>query len=215
MSKYTTLQSVLTLARTGTVIFADAEYLHGALATKKRPDAGVWKYAVQIGAVKYAKGSKVETFSALISPANLQLTGNKEGVTLDEEGWTFFEQLTALKRSDLVEKGKPFTEVWSQFTNFIGNNPIVIMVGDKEVYKWTHKLQGTPKDDEIDTMEWIRLKPLLNEKGVELSGLDSGQLYERVGLAKEDVCPGLAGHDALFDACSMALFCTKFEIKNA
>lgn len=49
MAKYTTLKKVLTLARDSTVVFADAEYLHGALSTKQRPSEEVWKFAVQIG----------------------------------------------------------------------------------------------------------------------------------------------------------------------
>ena len=148
-----------------------------------------------------------------------------------------------------MNRGRDFTEVWKEFIDFVGmllpslfppSSPsfskyrlstsptYVIMMGDKEVYKWSHKLHGTPKDDEIDAMEWIRLKPLLGERkegegekegegkeeegrqALNLGGLDSGQLYEKVGMRKEEVCPGLSGHDALFDACSMALFCTKF-----
>jgi hypothetical protein len=87
------------------------------------------------------------------------------------------------------------------------------MMGDREVYKCTHKLLGVQKDAEIDEMEWIRLKPLLAaEQALDLGRLDSGQLWERLGgLKKEDVCPGVSNHDAVFDASSMALFCSRFN----
>ena len=90
MEQHTTLQSVLSLARTGTVVFSDAEYLHGSLATKKRPEADVWKYAVQIGTVKYEKGTKINTFSALIRPSSILSSSfsssNDHGMEMDEEG---------------------------------------------------------------------------------------------------------------------------------
>lgn len=127
MAKYATLQSILSLARTGTVIFADAEYLHGTLALKKRPNPEVWKYAVQIGAVKYSQGKKEGTFQALIRPSPILLSSstqnppvNDNGMSLDEEAWKFFEQLTALKRADLESKGRDFAEVWSDFKAFVG-----------------------------------------------------------------------------------------------
>lgn len=282
MSKYTTLSSVLKLARTGTVIFADAEYLHGSLASRTRPSESMWKDVVQIGAVKYVNGSKVDTFSALIRPACMEtiattntksLNNNNSSniskiAVLDEEAWAYFEDLTKLKRDDLATRGRKFSEVWAEFTRFVSKapgspdqqsqttHPIVIMMGDKEVYKWSHALRneshalrneshalrnephalhngspaqdgdskggehdskGVEEDDGVDALEWIRLKPLLLQEDEDgsagMRGKDSGELYKLVSVLKEDVCPGLSGHDGLFDACSMAVFCTKYNIQ--
>lgn len=240
MNKYTTLSSVLKLARSGTVIFADAEYLHGSLSSRIRPSQNMWKYSVQIGAVKYSNGVPVDTFSSLIHPpSSLSSPSASKNILsspsflsspdqatievgLDEDAWNFFTTLTALKREDIVANGKDFLEVWGQFTKFIDSNPVVICLGDKEVYKWTHTLHaalnknGEKKEEvekglkEIEEIEWIRLKPMLQGKE-ETKDKDSGQLYEVVGMSKEEVCPGLSLHDALFDACSMGVFCTRYE----
>ena len=62
---------------------------------------------------------QVSSFSALIRPSIFSPT-TSQGVTLDEEGWKFFEQLTALQRSDLFDRGQEFAEVWKQFIAFVG-----------------------------------------------------------------------------------------------
>ncbi len=200
MSNYSTLQSVLTLATTSTVVFADAEYLNGTLGIGIRPGPEVWKEVVQIGAVKYAAGEKVASnFCELVRPT-------VKGETLEQEKWKFFEQLTALH---VMAHGRPFEEVWQEFMAFVDGAPIVIMLGDREVYKWSFQLLGKPNDEVIDAMDWIILKPLLGEK---FSGYGSGDLYQAVGFTADEVCPNLATHDALFDASSMALFCTHYKV---
>lgn len=47
------LSTILNLAKTGRVVFADAEYINGALGLGHRPAAGHFKEVTQIGAVRY------------------------------------------------------------------------------------------------------------------------------------------------------------------
>lgn len=181
-------------------IVADSEYIHGSLG-QGRPEAEMWKEVVQIGAVKYKGQKQVETFNRLVRPS----------IHLDmpSSNWEEFKRITNLSKEEIVTNGIEFEEAWKEFMSFRGGSPIVIILGDREVYKWNFRLLGKNKDEEIDEMPWIILKPLLSEP---LKPLCSGNLFEIVGFSEEQVCiNGLTTHNALFDATSMGLFCCHYK----
>ena len=99
-----------------------------------------------------------------------------------------------------------FLNAWTEFKTFVGNDPLVIMLGDREVYKWNFRLIGENRDEELDRMNFIILKPLLEEQHRRYC---SGELYKLVGLTADEVSSG-GTHDALFDARSMANFCARY-----
>lgn len=184
-------------------IVSDAEYLNGSLG-HGRPGAEVWKEVVQIGAVKYKGATKIDTFNRLVVPS--------AKLDMSQAEWDEFTRITNLQKDTIISNGIPFEEAWSEFLAFIGGNPIVVILGDREVYKWNFRLLGTNKDAETDNMKWIILKPLLPEQ---LRPLCSGELYELVGFTEQDVCTGgLTTHNALFDATSMGLFCANYKISS-
>ena len=199
------LSQVLSLFASDTdteVVVSDSEYLNGSLGTGARPGPEVWKEVVQIGAVKYRGGKQVATFNRYVTP-----TVHKE---MPAAQWESFTEITNIKKETLFSDGADFKEVFDAFMTFADGAPIVVIAGDREVYKWNFRLIGEKSDEKIDKMSWIILRPLLP---TELQTLNSGDLYTKVGLSEAEVCTGgLTTHNALFDATSMALFLANFKI---
>jgi hypothetical protein len=183
------------------VVVSDSEYLNGSLATRARPGPEVWKEVVQIGAVKYRGGKPVGTFNRYVTP--------KVHMDMSEESWKVFTEITNIQKDTLISEGSDFEDVWKALWEFSNGAPVVVIAGDREVYKWNFRLLGQNKDEEIDALPWIILRPLLP---LDLQALNSGDLYTIVGFTETQVCSGgLTTHNALFDATSMAIFLSHFK----
>ena len=186
------------------VVFADAEYIHRNLENMRRPEKQHYKEVTQIGAAKYKNGNEIATFNMKVRPSI-------KGPKLSEKSWLEYKNITGVDKESVMECSNSFIDVWNKFTRFVDGNPIIIMLGDKDVYKWNFKLLekiGCDVKENLDNMNFIKLKPLLDEKHQKYC---SGELYKIVGLTSKEVSEGET-HDALFDAKSMALFCKNYSI---
>ena len=196
------MQNILDLTQNDTVVFSDAEYIHEYLSYG-RPQKNHWKEVTQIGAVKYQKGKPIETFNRNIRP-------DIKALSLSTEDWKNYESVTGICKDIVMNYEENFNQVWKDYKKFVNDHTIVIMLGDKDVFKWNLKLINSDVKNELSSLKFIKLKPLLPN---EYHHLSSGQLYEIVGKTSFDVAPDGKVHDALFDAKSMGLFCANFKLK--
>ena len=193
------MQRILDLARNHRVIFADAEYLNESLSLGIRPTQDHWKEVTQIGAVRCEKGKICETFNMSVLPRIM----GKDISQMNEISWQRYEQITGVNKETVMSVSMHFEDAWEKFKAFVGNDPIVIMLGDREVYKWNWKLLNEDKNEEIDKMDWIILKPQLKN---EHKSYCSGELASLLNIKIDGNT-----HDALYDAMSMALYCLNIE----
>jgi DNA polymerase III epsilon subunit-like protein len=184
-------------------IVSDFEYLNAALGGD-RPTLADWKEIVQMGAVKYEGNKKVASFMRFVKPTVY--------ANISDKMWAEFTEITHITKETIMEQGIDFKQAWQEYADFIDDNVVVIIAGDREVAKWNWRLLGEPRDEEIDQMKWVILKPLLplEDFAQKLGGAKqvlSGNLYKLVGKQESDICQdGLTTHNALFDATSMGLF---------
>ena len=178
------------------VVVSDFEYINEALGDA-RPTQAQWKEVVQMGAVEIVNGAIGKSFNIKVHPRI-----KKDALTPAQ--WEAFTEITNVKKEDVLSPTLMFEEAWQQYVNFINGDVIVVISGDREVSKWNWTLVGAPKDDEIDRMNWVILKPLLAEP---LRKYFSGQLHEQVkGVPFEFGQESLISHDCFRHAQSMAHF---------
>lgn len=193
------MERLFQLINSSSIVFADAEYLNGALTTNERPKEHHWKEVTQIGAVRCKDGKIIDRFNLHVFPRIKAASDD-----MSDAAWNEYNRITHITKQDVMSNTMQFEEAWVKFLEFVNNDPIVIMLGDREVYKWNWRLLNNNKD-KIDAMNWTILKPLLNENHRKFC---SGELATAIGI---DVVPhlptGLTTHDALYDATSMALYC--------
>ena len=193
------MRRILNLAHKDRIVFADAEYINGALHLDVRPSQEHWKEVTQIGAVRCVKGNISEKFNVRVLP---RIMGNDKN-SMNEKSWQQYQKITGIDKENVMSATMQFEDAWEQFKKFVDSDPIVIMLGDREVYKWNWKLLGKDYDDKIDVMDWIILKPLLKS---EHQPYCSGELASLLNISIDG-----NEHDALYDATSMALYCLNID----
>lgn len=181
------------------VVVSDAEYINQALAGP-RPTPEHWKEVVQIGAVEVINGKIGATFNIRVYPRV------KFG-DLSEEQWKDFTRITRVEKETVSTYTTTFEEAWKEYLDFINGDIVVVIAGDREVYKWNWKLVGQDKDAEINAMNWIILKPLLPaEFKTKLSGELHGCVDAPFDANNDEI------HDAVFDSHSMAHFLIHYQV---
>lgn len=206
------MNRIQNLLKSGTIVFADAEYIHEMLSLMVRPAPTHYKEVTQIGATKYIKGKEMDIFNMRVRPEVM-------GPKLTDKEWAIYRLITKVSKEEVMNPlNNTFIPVWNNFMKFVGSSPIVIMLCDREVYKWNFKLLGYDRDSELNNMDFIILKSLLipeHQKYV------SGELYKLIKIRENEI-PEMGKpetlfpvidntHDALFDARSMALYCSNYD----
>ena len=189
------MHRVLTLAQHGHIVFADAEYLNGALHRNVRPARHDWKEVTQMSAVRCREGKIYRNLNIRVFPRVMGPDAKK----MNHGAWQVYERLTKIPKHEVLAAKVMYEEAWQHFREFIGKDPVVIMEGDRDVYKWNWKLLGQDRDTEIDTIEWILLKPLLKSEH---------QIYHSKELSSLlNIGDDGTAQDALHNAASMARYC--------
>jgi inhibitor of KinA sporulation pathway (predicted exonuclease) len=109
------------------------------------------------------------------------------------------QQLTGVSQLQLIEFGTTFPDALTRFVNFAGANPrIICMNGDSAVFRENCEINGIPFPFERD---FHRLRPLLEQRGIDLSDNSSGDLHR---LTPTPIIGHT--HDALHDCRSMSVW---------
>lgn len=168
-------------------IYLDTEYCYpGMKQTDPRPTSRDQRQIIQIAAILYDtdSGQELASFDKLTLP-------------LDNECITpFFEELTGIKKEDILKEGRPFPEVLQQFADFCKDYPIWTFHKDQEVFEQNCRYYNIPFPFQKD---FTRVKLLLKDWGIDPDTYSSGTLYKAADLDMQGHV-----HNALHDVRSMA-----------
>lgn len=175
-------------------IYVDTEYCYpGMKRSDPRPTSKDKRQIIQIAAILYNTntGEELASFDKLALP-------------LDDECITpFFEELTGITKKDVQQKGRPFPKVLQEFVDFCQDYPIWTFHKDQEVFEQNCGYYTIPFPFKKD---FVRVKLLLKDWGIDPSAYSSGTLYKAAGLDMDGHV-----HNALHDVRSMAAAVRVFE----
>lgn len=168
-------------------IYVDTEYMYGGMFHEKRmPRESDKKQIIQIAAVLFdhESGKEITSFDVLVKPY------------FHDKLPDFFVELTHITDEMVKNNAINFPEVLDKFVKFCGDYPIWTFNNDFSVFKQNcsfHNLNFPFQD------EFVKVKPLLKDWGLDQNKYSSGTLYKAVGL-------NLDGHVhyALHDVRSMS-----------
>lgn len=106
-----------------------------------------------------------------------------------------FVGLTAISRRDVDERGLSFPNALARFFDFVGDEDLVCMNGDGGVFAENCRLNEVAEPKR----RWHRLRPFLEEQGVDVRRMSSGDLHT---LTPHPLVGHV--HNALHDVRSMA-----------
>lgn len=187
-------------------IYLDCEYVNETLGTPQRPQKHHWTELVQFGALKFDNNEGKE-----LCKLDIMMKPSIHHNELKEDQWDFFTKLTGLTKNQ-VSNGTSFEKGFTSLLDFIGDDPVIIMLGDQNV------IENNAKELHVthNPLNFCKLKPILVGEDQKFKQLCSGELYKTVGLEPNDIIPenerdrsANQTHNALFDARSMAWFVYK------
>ena len=160
---------------------------------------GQHREVVQIAAIKVDGGFKeAAAFDVLVVPTFNPILSD------------LFIKLTGITQKMVDDAGRPFVERQSEFFDFCdgGNIPIICMNADEAVFRENCRLN---KIDFPFVSSWHRLRPHLEQQGIDLTGMSSGDLHK---LTPEPLSLGHT-HYALHDVRSMGRWLQYAKTANA
>jgi len=151
-----------------------------------RPTSADKRQIVQIAAIRFLvnDSTEVASFDQLVIPV------------FEPRVAPFFETLTGITQAEINQYGIPFIEAAEQFRQFCQDTPIWTFDKDQEVFEQNYGYVGIRSPF---TQDFVRVKALLPNLGIDPDAYSSGTLYKAAGLKMEGHV-----HNALHDVRSMA-----------
>ena len=168
-------------------IYLDLEYMYPNMTKESgRPTAKNKRQVVQIAAILFDNedGKELESFEMLTFPA------------YNRELPDFFVELTGITQPRLEAEGLNFVDGFRRFLKFAHSYPVWTFHLDQEVLEQNCGYFGIVSPFKKD---FVRVKLLLPQWGIDPDRYSSGTLYKAVGLDMQGHV-----HNALHDVRSMA-----------